>query len=119
MMNYFQRIKDLREDRDLTQAEAGKIIGCKQSYYGKYERGEVMMGIDKYILLAKFYNVSLDYLTGIIDYPIPLIRSEATITHKTSDCSCTISIPGEEKIKKKLTPKQAELLKKYLEILTK
>lgn len=118
-MNYFQRIKDLREDRDLTQSEAGKIIGCKQSYYGKYERGEVMMGIDKYILLAKFYNVSLDYLTGIIDYPIPLTRSETATTPKANESTCVISIPGEEKIKKTLTPKQADLLKQYIEILTK
>ena len=71
-MNYFQRIKDLREDRELTQAEAGKIINCGQSYYGKYERGEIMMGIDKYIKLAKYYNVSLDYIAGLINTPLPL-----------------------------------------------
>ena len=118
-MNHFQRIKDLREDRDLTQEEAGKIIGCKQSYYGKYERGEVMMGIDKYIMLAKHYNVSLDYLTGLIDHPEALDRHNTPGYTKTNECTCTVHVPGKDKIKKKLTPKQAELLKQYLEILTK
>ena len=71
-MNYYQRIKDLREDNDLSQAEAGKIINCGQSAYGKYERGELMMGIDKYIKLAKYYNVSLDYIAGLTNEPAPL-----------------------------------------------
>lgn len=118
-MTIYQRLKDLREDKDLSQAEVGKILGLSQSDYSKYERGKIMMGIDKYIILAKYYNISLDYLTGIINYPIPLNHNEGTSTIKTNDCYCTVTVPGEAKIKKKLTLKQAELLKKYLEILTK
>lgn len=114
-MNYYQRLKDLREDHELTQEQAAKIIGCKQSYYGKYERGQVMMGIDKYIAFAKYYNVSLDYLTGIIDRPLQLSREKAEI--KNSTAACTIEIPGEETVIKKLTPKQAQQLKQFLEIL--
>lgn len=68
-MNYYQRLKDMREDRDLTQAEIAEVIGTKQSDYSKYELGKHMMGIDKYIALAKFYNVSIDYLAGLTDKP--------------------------------------------------
>ena len=68
-MNYYQRLRDLREDKDLTQAEIAKLLDICQSDYSKYELGKHMMGIDKYIKLARFYNVSLDYLAGIVDEP--------------------------------------------------
>ena len=80
-----QRLKDLREDHDLTQTEAGKIIGISQSDYGKYERGEMMMGIDKYIKFARFYNVSIDYLCGIIDTPRALVWDEARVMQGKGD----------------------------------
>ena len=73
-MNYYQRLKDIREDRDLKQMDVAKFLQIDQSNYAKYENGKVMMGIDKYIKLAKFYDVSLDYLTGIIDFPERLNR---------------------------------------------
>lgn len=73
-MNYYQRLKDIREDRDLKQMDVAKYLEMDQSNYAKYENGKVMMGIDKYIKLAKFYDVSLDYLTGIIDFPERLDR---------------------------------------------
>ena len=73
-MNYYQRLKDIREDRDLKQMDVAKFLQIDQSNYAKYEHGKVMMGIDKYIKLAKFYDVSLDYLTGIIDFPERLNR---------------------------------------------
>lgn len=68
-MNNYQRIKDIREDRDLTQQQVAEILEIKQTQYSRYELGKQMMGIDKYIKLAQFYNISLDYLTGIIDIP--------------------------------------------------
>ena len=68
-MNNYQRIKDIREDRDLTQQQVAEILEIKQTQYSRYELGKQMMGIDKYIKLAQFYNISLDYLTGIIDTP--------------------------------------------------
>ena len=68
-MNYYQRLRDIREDRDLSQIDIAKELDISQSDYSKYELGKHMMGIDKYIKLAKFYNISLDYLTGIIDTP--------------------------------------------------
>ena len=73
-MNYYQRLKDIREDRDLKQMDIAKFLEMDQSNYAKYENGKVMMGIDKYIKLAKYYDVSLDYLTGIIDFPERLNR---------------------------------------------
>ncbi|MBE6702341.1 MAG: helix-turn-helix transcriptional regulator [Ruminococcaceae bacterium] len=68
-MNYFQRLRDIRHDRDLTQAQVAEILQIGQSDYSKYERGVNMMGVDKYMALAKFYNISLDYLTGLTDTP--------------------------------------------------
>ena len=58
------RIRDLREDRDLTQKEVAALLHCDQSLYSKYERGERLLPLDLAIRLADFYGVSLDYLTG-------------------------------------------------------
>lgn len=68
-MNHYQRLKDLREDHDLTQADVAEILQTTREQVSKYETGKQMMGIDKYIKLAKYYNVSLDYLMGLIDTP--------------------------------------------------
>lgn len=73
-MNYYQRLKDLREDRDLKQEDIARVLGIQQTQYSRYERGIQMMGIDKYITLAKFYNVSLDFITGLISTPEKLSR---------------------------------------------
>ena len=73
-MNYYQRIKDLREDHDLDQAEIARVLQTTQQQISKYENGKQMMGIDKYIKLARYYNVSLDYLAGLIDNPEKLER---------------------------------------------
>lgn len=68
-MEVYQRMKDLREDHDLSQEDIAKVLQTTQEQVSKYETGRQMMGIDKYIKLAKYYNVSLDYLTGLIDTP--------------------------------------------------
>ena len=68
-MNHYQRLKDLREDHDLTQADVAEILQTTREQVSKYETGKQMMGIDKYIKLAKYYNVTLDYLVGLIDTP--------------------------------------------------
>lgn len=64
MYNY-GRLKDCREDKDMKQAEIAKIIGTYQTHYSKYERGEREMPMHLFIELAKYYNVSLDYLAGL------------------------------------------------------
>lgn len=81
-MNYYQRMRDLREDHDLLQEDIAKILTIKQSQYSRYELGKQMMGIDKYITLARFYNISLDYLTGLIDEPRPLNERRTTALKK-------------------------------------
>ena len=58
------KIKDLREDNDLTQAQIAKILMCDQSLYSKYERGEREIPLRLLVVLAEYYNVSLDYLVG-------------------------------------------------------
>ena len=68
-MNYYQRIKDMREDHDLTQEYIANILKTTRQQVSKWETGTQMMGVDKYIILAKFYNVSADYLLGLIDTP--------------------------------------------------
>lgn len=68
-MNYYKRIKDLREDHDLTQQQIADIIQTSQSYYAQYENGRRPITLDRFILLAEYYGVSLDYLAGRTDQP--------------------------------------------------
>ncbi len=68
-MSVYQRLKDLREDADKSQAQIAKIIGTSQSYYAQYENGKRTIPFDRMIILAKYYNVSLDYLAGLTDTP--------------------------------------------------
>lgn len=59
------RIRDLREDSDLTQSKVAALLMCDQSLYSKYERGEREIPLRLFITLAEYYNVSLDYLAGL------------------------------------------------------
>lgn len=61
------RIRDLREDNDLTQKQICEYLICDQSLYSKYERGEREIPLNLIIKLADYYNVSLDYITGRSD----------------------------------------------------
>lgn len=68
-MNTYQRLKDIREDADKSQEEIARIIGTSQSYYAQYENGKRAIPFERMIVLAKYYNVSLDYFAGLIDTP--------------------------------------------------
>ncbi len=68
-MFYYQRIKDLREDSDKTQAEIAKVLNITAQQYQLYESGKREMPMHYFKCLAKYYNVSLDYLSGIIQAP--------------------------------------------------
>ena len=68
-MNVCQRLKDIREDLDKSQEEIAKVIGTSQSYYAQYENGKRAIPFERIVVLAKYYNVSLDYLAGLIDQP--------------------------------------------------
>lgn len=56
------RIRDMREDSDLTQQQVAEMLICDQSLYSKYERGEREIPLRLLIILAEYYGVSLDYL---------------------------------------------------------
>lgn len=64
-MGYYPRLRDLKEDADLTQKQVAELIGVSMNHYGKYERGETDIPLEKAIILAKYYSVSLDYLAGL------------------------------------------------------
>lgn len=61
---YFPRIRDMREDADLTQAQVAEMLGIAQTVYSRYERGYQTIPLPLLIRLANQYQVSLDYLTG-------------------------------------------------------
>ena len=70
-MEYAKRLRDIREDRDLTQAEVAKVLKTTTQYYGRYEAGERELPFSRAIKLADFYNISLDYLAGRSESPTP------------------------------------------------
>ncbi|HBN80927.1 MAG TPA: transcriptional regulator [Ruminococcaceae bacterium] len=65
------RIRDLREDHDLTQQQVAEYLMCDQSLYSKYERGERDVPLSIMIKLAQFYKTSIDYLVGLTDHKQP------------------------------------------------
>ena len=68
----YKRIRDLREDKDLTQDELVQILGMHKTTYTNYEQGKRELPFALAIRLAEFYNVSLDYIAGLTNEPIPL-----------------------------------------------
>ena len=62
-MYFYPRFKDLREDRDLDQEDIAKLLHTTQSQYSRWERGAYEMPLHHAITLAKFYRVTLDYIT--------------------------------------------------------
>ena len=71
-MNYRERMKNIREDRDLTQAEIGKLLNKSQQGYNHIEAGRAELKIDDLITLCKFYNLSADYIIGLTNEVKPL-----------------------------------------------
>ncbi|MCD8094577.1 MAG: helix-turn-helix domain-containing protein [Ruminococcus sp.] len=61
---YFQRLRDLREDADLTQTEVAKLLFTSQTVYSRYERGVLTIPVEHLLILADFYDVSVDYILG-------------------------------------------------------
>lgn len=66
-MYYYKRLRDVREDNDLKQREIAEILNTTQQVYSEYEKGIREIPLHKIIILAKYYNVSLDYLTDLTD----------------------------------------------------
>ena len=65
------RIRDLREDHDLTQKQIAEYLLCDQPLYSKYEREERPLPLDLAVKLAAYYHTSVDYLVGLTDNPTP------------------------------------------------
>lgn len=65
----YQRIRDLREDRDLKQRQIAEFLNCSQQVYSNYELGQRDIPTDVLIRLADFYKVSIDYLLGQTNNP--------------------------------------------------
>ena len=72
----YERIRDMRIDRGLTQKEVAKVINVKQNTYSQYEIRVLNYPLDVVIKLAKFYGTSVDYLVGLTDCPVPYERRE-------------------------------------------
>lgn len=64
-MTYKERIRALREDQDLTQTFVAKLLNVGQRTYADYELGNTRIPVDSLIILARFYNVDMNYITGI------------------------------------------------------
>ena len=72
----YKRIRDLREDKDLTQSYLAKLLGCTQQTYSRYESGEITIDIYNLIKLAEFYDTSCDYLLGLTNVIKPYKRTD-------------------------------------------
>lgn len=70
------KIRDIREDKELTQKQLSQILNCTQQTYSRYETGEITIDIFNLIKLANFYNTSTDYLLGLTDETKPYKRKE-------------------------------------------
>ncbi len=78
-MAHYPRIRDLREDNDKTQNELADYLGTTTQYYGLYEKGANEISFERAIMIAKFYDVSLDYLAGLTNNKKGLSSSDLTI----------------------------------------
>lgn len=72
----YERVRNLRIDKDLTQKEIAQLLGIKQNTYSQYEIGVLRYPAEVLIKLAIFYNTSIDYLVGITDIPDPYKRKQ-------------------------------------------
>ncbi len=73
-MRYYPRLRDLREDHDLTQAQLVEKLGMHKTTYTNYEQGKREPPFELIIQLAELYNVSIDYIAGLTNAPVPLKR---------------------------------------------
>lgn len=71
MQMYFQRLEDLRVDRDKTQEEIAQVLHCKREVYRRYEKGIYEIPVWALMQLADYYGTSTDYILGRTDHPQP------------------------------------------------
>ena len=106
-MAKYNRIKDLREDCDKTQQELADYLGTSSQHYGKYELGNAEIPFERAIMLAKYYNVSLDYIAGLTNNKRGL--SQGSLSEKQQEL---IEFIG------KLSDEEKAKLEKLLKIIT-
>ena len=75
---FFQRLKDLRNDKELSQREIGELLGIQQTVYSRYERGVQCLPIEYLLVLADFYETSTDYILGRTNIIKPYERKRKT-----------------------------------------
>ena len=68
-MNIYKRLKDMREDTDKSQEDIALVLNITRQQYQLYESGKREMPMHHFVTLAKYYNISLDYIAGLIDTP--------------------------------------------------
>lgn len=66
---YLRRLRDLREDHDLSQTQVAELLRIQQTVYSRYERGAQTIPLQHLVTLAQYYNVSTDYMLGLTDNP--------------------------------------------------
>ena len=76
MLNYYPRLRDLREDGDLSQQQVAEFLGMKQPQYSRYERGLRDVPSDILIRLAGLYGTSVDYILGLTNEKAPYPRQK-------------------------------------------
>ena len=64
-MRYYERLRELREDHDLSQQKVADMLNIGQRTYSDYESGKTRIPVESMLLLAKYYDVNMDYMTGI------------------------------------------------------
>ena len=69
------KLREIREDRDLKQADLAKLLNVTQQTYSRYETGEISIDKDSLIKLARYYNTSVDYILGLTDVRKPYPNS--------------------------------------------
>mgnify|MGYP003295641713 CR=1 FL=1 len=74
MRRFKNRLRDLREDKDLTQAQIAEIFYLQVTQYRRYENGESDLPLEWAKKFARYYDVTIDYIAGLIDYPEKLER---------------------------------------------
>lgn len=77
-MAYYPRIKSLRKENSSCKKEIAEYLGTKKKYYNSYEKGMIELSFVRAIALAKYYNVSLDYIAGLTNDKRGLTRSDLT-----------------------------------------
>lgn len=71
----FQRIRNLREDNDLTQEQLAKLLNVSQATYSRYEQGELDIPVQSLIRLAQYYSTSIDYLVNLTNIKVPYSKN--------------------------------------------